>query len=475
MYSVPFDVPHISYDQALATLKGALRFGIQPMLETVEDMLAELGQPDARFRSVQVAGTNGKTSTSRYVAGILSAEGLRCALYTSPELVDYTERMEVAGMPVSREEFAFGISAAHEAGLRVNAARAAVGKRPYDITEFDTLTVAAAVVFARAQVDACVLECGMGGRWDATSAFTSIESVAITGIGLDHMRILGNTLEAIAAEKGAILKPGRTATFGVGTATPTSVEDVLLAQAQASNIEPRFVRAENPADAVGEMDLSGARSYRPEQLVIYKLTHHPHFVGDTLIGAFTTPMASYESIGAIKPSYQAANIACAISVAEQFLGRALDSDALLTAIAATPTPGRFDVVRAKPLALVDAAHNPQSIKTFLGALHAIAPERDERPALLVAALADKDVEGMVDLLAPEFSQVVVTQTKSPRALAAPELAVLFAKRGVEATVATSVPEALALLQEVSFIAVGSITLAGEVVQLMRGSAACRQI
>lgn len=468
MYNVPFAVPELSYDQALMTLKSALRFGIQPMLESVEDMLAELDHPDARFHSIQVAGTNGKTSTSRYIAGILAAEGLRTALYTSPELVHYTERMEVAGTPVSPEEFAFGISAAHEAGQRVNAARADRGERPYDITEFDTLTVAAAVIFARAQVDACVLECGMGGRWDATSAFTSIESVAITGIGLDHMRILGNTLEAIAAEKGAILKPGRTATFGVGTATPTSVEDVLLKQATEANIHPRFIRRKKPEDAAGEMQLTGARSYRPDQSVTFELTHRPHFVGDTLIGTFTTPFCTYDSIGAIKPTYQAANIACAISVAEQFLGRPLNADALLTAIARTPTPGRFDVVRAKPLALVDAAHNPQSIRTFLGALHAIAPTPETRPTLLVAALADKDVASMVALLSPEFEQVMVTQTSSPRALDAPELAKLFAEHGKTPLVTHSVPEALELLTSTSFIAVGSITLAGEVVKLMRG-------
>ena len=165
MYQLPFEVPEISYEEALGIVHGALRFGICPLLETVVDMLAELGDPDLAFESLQVVGTNGKTSTSRYAAAILSGEGLRTALYTSPELVSYTERMEVGGCPVSEEAFAHGVSAARVAGERVNARRAAAGERPYDITEFDTLTVAAMVVFAEAGVDVAVLECGMGGRW----------------------------------------------------------------------------------------------------------------------------------------------------------------------------------------------------------------------------------------------------------------------------------------------------------------------
>ena len=137
MYQLPFDIPHTTYDEALGMLHSALRFGICPMLESVEDMLAELDNPDLAFQSVQIAGTNGKTSTARFTAAILRGEGLRTALYTSPELVSYTERMEVGGSPVSEDAFARGIVAAREAGRRVNAKRTSAGERPYDITEFD--------------------------------------------------------------------------------------------------------------------------------------------------------------------------------------------------------------------------------------------------------------------------------------------------------------------------------------------------
>lgn len=441
MYQLPFEVPEMTYAEALAHMRGALRFGICPLLETVEDMLAELGDPDLAFECVQIAGTNGKTSTARYTAAILAGEGLSVALYTSPELVSYTERMEVGGAPVSEEAFARGVAAAKVAGERVNARRAAAGERPYDITEFDTLTVAAMVVFAEAGVDVAVLECGMGGRWDATSAAKSIRAVAVTGIGLDHMRVLGDTLEEIAGEKAAIIKPGRACVLGAGTAEPKSVEDVFLVRAREAGVTP----------------------VRPG----FEVTKRPHRLGAPLELDVVTPRAAYAELAALKPAYQAANIACAVALSEEYLGRALDADALFTSVVQCPTPGRFQLLRPEPPVLIDACHNPQSVEAFLDALADVAPERDGRPVLLAAVLADKDVEGIVALLAAAFPRVAVTQTSSPRALPADELAASFAAAGAEVvgTYPTVEAATLALCGE-SYVACGSITLAGELAGLL---------
>ncbi len=468
-YTVPFEVAAPTYGQSLATLHQALRFGICPLIETVEDMLAELGDPDLRFDCVQVAGTNGKTSTSRYVAAILAGEGLRTALYTSPELVSYTERMEVDGRPVSEESFAHGIACAREAGRRVNERRQAAGERPYDITEFDLLTVAAMVVFAEAGVDVAVLEVGMGGRWDATSAAKSIRAVAVTGIGLDHMRILGDTLEQIAGEKSAVIKHGRTCVLGVGTATPDSMEEVFLRQCEAEGVVPVLVRPDVLADAEGLMHAGVPRSHADLPHASFAIDARPTCVGAPLRLAVRTPRAEYRGIEALKPAYQAANIACAVTLAEEFLGRQLGVDALLDAVAKCPTPGRFDIVRADPPALIDACHNPQSVRAFLTAIRAIEPEVEERPALLCAVLADKDVKSIVALLAPEFPAVVCTQTDSPRAMAAEELAGLFREQGcdVRGTYGT-VDEAVHALWDEAFVACGSITTAGAVAAIFHG-------
>ena len=451
-YRVPFLMGGLSYDEALEVLDGTLRFGIVPLLETVEDMLVELGNPDLCYSSIQVAGTNGKTSTSRYAAAIIAAEGYSVGLYTSPELVRYPERMEINGVPVSDEEFAFGIAAARESARRVNERRSLAGERPYDVTEFDLLTVAGCVVFAIRRVDVVVFEVGLGGRWDATSAVKSIRSVAITGIGLDHTRVLGTTLEEIAAEKAAVIQRGRTCVLGSGTAEPQSVEEVFVTRASEQGVRPILLREEPTDDSHARMTI----------------VDRPHSVGETLNITVETPRAVYEDVRALKPAYQAQNIACAIVLAEQFLKRPLAHDALRAAIMACPTPGRFDVVRSRPLALVDACHNPQSIEAFLEAMQGIEPNVSRRPTLLCAMLADKDTRGMVKLLASAFPSVVVTQTDSPRALAAADLADLFVQEGKSPhAICPSVEEALELLGEEPFVACGSITTAGAVVGLLR--------
>ena len=464
MYQIPFEIPSYTFDEAMERLHATKKFGIQPLLESVEDMLAELGNPDDHFESVQIAGTNGKTSTSRYTAAILMGEGKRVALYTSPELVCLTERMEVMGRPVSEESFARGMAAAVTSGERVNARRSAAGERPYDITEFDLLTVAAFVVFAEAGVDVAVLECGMGGRWDATSAAHNIKSVAVTGIGLDHMRILGDTLEAIAGEKAAIIKPGRTCVLGVGTATPASVEDVFLERCAEVGVIPTLLRPRNLADAAGEMHPGVPREHADLPHAFYEVTSRPTRIGDNLVldvetGVGDAEAHAYRGVSAPKPGYQAANISCAIALVEH---------SLLRSVTACPTPGRFDLVSAEPPVLIDACHNPQSVQTFLAAVRGVDPDVASRPALLCAVLADKDVEGIVGLLAPEFPEVYVTRTQSDRALEPAELAEMFERAGkAPKAVFASVEEALAALEGVPLVACGSITTAGEVAGVLR--------
>lgn len=466
-YRPPFEVLDLSYAEALQTLRAACKFGIQPMLETVVDMLAELGDPDLSFRSLQIAGTNGKTSTSRYVAAILRGQGLRVALYTSPELVSLTERMEVDGVPVSEGAFARSVAAAAEAGRRVNVRRRASGERPYDVTQFDILTVAACVAFAQADVDVAVLECGMGGRWDATSAVKSIEAVAVTGVGLDHTRILGDTLEAIAGEKAAIIRCGQSCVLGVGTATPDSVEDVFLDRCRSQDVIPVLLRPERLEDAAGEMHAGVPRRHASLLQASYRITSRPRCLGAPLELTVGTPRRAYAGLTALKPSYQAANIACAVTLTEAFLDGELDGDRLLESVRQCPTPGRFSLLRPNPPVLIDACHNPQSVDAFLAALQDIAPDPATRPPLLCAVLADKDVGGIVSRLARAFPAVVCTQTSSSRSLGADELVRRFLAAGAKVTGNYgSVAAALAAMSAGPLVGCGSITLAGALAALL---------
>ena len=179
-----------------------------------------------------------------------------------------------------------------------------------------------------------------------------------------------------------------------------------------------------------------------------------------------------------KPAYQPQNAACAIALAEGYVGRALDAAVLERSLDACPIPGRFDVVRADPLVLVDACHNPQSCENFVAALDEAEPDVCRRPALLIAALSDKDVSGIVDVLVPAFPRVMVTATQSDRALPVLELAKMVREklrllgRDEEGTleVFDSVSDALdwCTANDAPVIAAGTITLAGEVAGLLRG-------
>ncbi|MDR1713250.1 MAG: bifunctional folylpolyglutamate synthase/dihydrofolate synthase [Coriobacteriales bacterium] len=393
------------YQQALEILHDALTFGIDPSLEPITRLSAALGNPQQQYRCIQIAGTNGKSSTSRFVAALLQAHGFKVGLYTSPELVYYEERMEIDGRPAGRADFARAILRAHDAW-----------QPPPPITEFELLTAAALWLFAQQQVDWAVLECGLGGRWDATSVVTP-EVAVVTGVDLDHTHILGDTIEQIAAEKAAIIKPGGIAVLGPGIAP---ARQVFLQRCAEVGVQPLMV---------GEADLDGL---------------------------------SQKLAGSRFPAYQLPNIATALVAAEAALGQPLDTRAAKAAFATVRTPGRFELLRTTPPLLIDAAHNPQSAQVLAEAL--LAPNCPlPLDTLLLAVLADKDATGIIAALAPLFKHLAVTQTASPRAIPAAELATLVANTcGREPEVFANVAAALTTLtaRQSPTVATGSITLAG---------------
>ena len=280
----------------------------------------------------------------------------------------------------------------------------------------------------------------------------------MTGIGLDHMHVLGDTLEEIAGEKAAIIKPGRTCVLGAGTAEPKSVEDVFLSRAREAGVAPVLVRPEgvevNACEGISDTS--------------FRVIRRQHRLGAPLELDVRTPRATYSELAALKPAYQAQNIACAVALCEEFLGRALDADALFTSVVQCPTPGRFQLLRPDPPVLIDACHNPQSVDAFVSALADVAPDREGRPLLLTAVLADKDAGGIAALLAKEFPRIVVTQTGSPRALPADDYAQILRDAGADVIAMHPTVEAAAsALCGESYVACGSITLAGELAGLFR--------
>lgn len=464
----PFDLGawgELSFSRAIESVEAALRLGIDPSLEPIRALLAELGHPERSFACVQVAGTNGKTSTSRYTAALLAGEGLRCGLYTSPHLVSYTERVEVDGAPVSQAAFARGVGWALAAWERLEESGAPVCA--LGCTEFELLTAAAMTMFAEAGVDVAVLEVGLGGRWDATSSVDTV-AAAVTGIGLDHMGILGSTLEGIAGEKAAVLRSGIPCVLGTNSVRPQGVLDVMLARcAQVGSVPTAVVEVgEDSLPAVGRLPqarfhIVGTPGGLFGQLVVDVDVEVEH-------PARGKVRASYPGCRLSAPVYQAQNVACALALATGVVGRALDGESARRALASCPVPGRFELVRTDPPVVLDACHNPQSAAAFARAVVDAEPDRAKRPAVVLGALADKDHRGIVEVVAPLFDRIVVTQSSSPRAVPASELAAEVERvsgRSPEAVFGCAA-DAVAYLKGEPFVGCGTITLIGELEALL---------
>jgi dihydrofolate synthase/folylpolyglutamate synthase len=438
----------MTYPQALAALGHALAFGVNPSLEGVTELLDELGRPQDSFESVQVTGTNGKTSTSRILAALLREEGRRAGLFTSPHLQRYPERIEFDDGPISDGAFALGIEAAVAAAKRLRGPNAVGSAQGF--TEFELLTAAALWLFAEVGVEIAVLEVGLGGRWDATSVVSPSVAV-ITGIGLDHTAILGESAQQIAEDKAQIIRAASVPVLGPGT---DGFDSLFLARADSLGLQARAVRADVDFSPVAE-----------ELTARYRVTER----ADRPSGRTTLEVdgvyARYEALAIAAPGYQAANVATAIAAAEAALGRALHATRVRSALAAISLPGRFELLRATPPVIVDGSHNPQAAEVLAGAIREAFPDHDARPTILLGILADKDAEGIVEALASLGGSIAVTQPDSPRALAAIELAsVVERATGERPPRFDTVSEALAALLPTSpfgLVIAGSLTTAGE--------------
>ncbi|MDZ4179191.1 MAG: Mur ligase family protein [Coriobacteriia bacterium] len=414
-----------AYDEALALLRDALTFGIHPSLDAITAMADELGRPQDAFVSIQVTGTNGKSSTARLIAALLAAHGLRTGLYTSPELHDYTERIEIDGEPITRDQFAEAIFAARDAAAACNVSA----------TEFELLTAAALWQFRQSGVRVAVLEVGMGGRWDATSVVSPTVAV-ITGVGIDHAAHLGTTREQIAFDKAHIIKQNSVAVLGPGT---VGVEQVLLERAQAMRAQVRAVRPHGDQTPVVE-----------GLTVRYAVQSRPTAPDDPVRFDIEGTHVPYADVALTAPAYQVANAATAVSAAEAFLGRALEPAALAATFAAIRLPGRFEILAREPWVIADGAHNPEAAATLAAAVHDAWPDSTLRPVALLGVLADKDAEGIIAALAPAVSGFVCVAPDSPRALPAAALAAVVERvtgerpRATEDSVAHALEELMAM-------------------------------
>ncbi|UOQ58513.1 Mur ligase family protein [Leucobacter allii] len=421
----------------------------RPRIEPVRRLAELAGSPQLSYPVIQVAGTNGKTSTSRAVESLLRAHGLRTGLFTSPHLVDFTERFQIGGAPIDGEVLA---SAWEELKLPLAVADAELessGQGP--ITFFEALAVLAFAAFADAPVDAAVIEVGMGGEWDATNIVDARVAV-FTPIGLDHTEQLGPDVQTIARTKAGIVKPGST-----------------------------VVTAAQEVDALAELEDAAARHDAPIFVAgrDFRLLDDRVAVGGRQIRvAGLSGAASEPAFVPLFGAHQAENVALAIAAAEAFFGaeRPLPGEVLDEGLGALTSPGRLQLIGADPVIYVDAAHNPHGARALVRAVE--ESFAFEELALVVGVLAEKDAAGLLAALAPIAHRVTVTPVDSPRSLGQSELRALAEEEipGTPVEVAQSLPEALeearAWAQRAegrAVLVVGSVLLAGEAIAHARSA------
>ena len=421
----------MTYEEVAERICGSKRFGNLAGVEISGRMLKELGNPQDGMKLIHIAGTNGKGSVSAFLCEILRAAGLRVGMFTSPHLIDFTERIRVDGELISRE-------AAARIGEELLGTD--FGVQP---TMFDYALAMALIYFKEQKCEAVILETGLGGRLDSTNAVGVPEVCVLTKIGYDHVAVLGTTLSEIAHEKAGILKPGVSI---VAESQDVEVSRVFRQAAEAVGAQRyREIRADEPrgcrfADGVQEFSFGIYEGLRMHMLGVHQ----------------------YE------------NAAAAILAAEEFLLRVtperLDGsrmDACVReGIFAARWPGRMEILRKEPFLLVDGAHNSNGVEALVRSLMALFP--GEKFHFVMGVMEDKDYERMVELLLPLALDFATVTVGDARAFDARRLAAHIKRQGVFAGSVGSIKDHL--LPERcdrahKTVALGSLYFIGEVLSL----------
>lgn len=422
----------MDYPEALAYLDSHIGQGVKPGLERIEHLLELMGRPDQGYPIVHVAGTNGKTSTARLSTLLLVAHGLTTGTYISPHLQRVEERLSVNGRYSTPEEFALALSDVRAfADLREQR-----GQDPN--TYFELTTAAAFAYFADQAVNAAVLEVGLGGRLDATNVVDA-EVCVVTSIGVDHAEYLGDDVGSIAREKLAIAGPDSILVTGP---LPEAAMDAATETSRTLGIHHRrygtdFEVAESERGVGGWLaTIEGAE--------------------DTYSDVFLP----------LHGRYQLINLAIAVASAEALIGHRLDPVAVRAAAAAATSPGRMEQVASSPLMMLDGAHNADGVATAVDSLKEEYPTT--RWQLVLGVMGDKNLELMIERLAPLLSGVVTTSVDHERAVPAIELAARVAQHvDVPVLHSDSVEHAVDMARaeagaDGAVLVTGSLYLVGEV-------------
>jgi len=397
-------------------------------LARVERLLAQLGNPHHRFRSLHIAGTKGKGSVAAMSEQILREAGYHTGLFTSPHLHTFRERIRVDGQLIPEARVVEGL----------HLLQPHVSSIP-GLTTFELMTALAFWYFAQESIDIAVVEVGLGGRLDATNVITPLASV-ITSLSYDHTAILGTTLSAIAREKGGIIKPG------VPVVSAPQPEEALAV------LEQICEKRKTKLVLVGRdwRWRAECATWRGQSFVAYsdaQATEEAYWI--PLLGR-----------------HQLVNATVVLATMEQLReqGLHIPPSSVREGMRRVRWPARLEILGQHPWVVVDGAHNRDSAQKLRGALEELFPH--QRLFLIFATYRDKDIHGMLEVLLPIAQEVIVTQFDSPRAAAAAELREHIREAGVQAIAVDSVGQALALARQRAeaedlICVTGSVRFAGE--------------
>ncbi len=416
----------MKYKESIEFIEAVSWKGSRPGLERITELCRRLGNPERKMKYVHVAGTNGKGSVSAIVASVLSAAGYKTGLFTSPHLVDYTERIRIDGADISKRAFSAATElVAHQAAKMADAP-----------TEFELLSAVAFVAFERAGCDVVVLECGMGGRLDSTNVIPSPAVSIITNIALDHTKYLGSTELAIAGEKAGIIKDSPVVIGKVSSEVEKLIKD----------------KCKKDARLYSEIELSGEKLTRGGLEFTYR--------GATM----TLPLCG---------EYQKINLRTALAATEVLAKEGFDVklEDVKCGVSNVLWRGRFEVLSRAPVVIFDGAHNPDGAILTAKTFETLYP--GERAVIVTGTMADKDYLSVAKILSAIAKHVITVKPDNGRALDASSLAGVYSSLGVESTASKSISRAVAeALDEARergdvVLCTGSLYMYGDILRALR--------
>jgi dihydrofolate synthase/folylpolyglutamate synthase len=396
----------MTYEEIVFTIDNKRRFGKACGRDVTKELMKALDYPEKDLHIIHIAGTNGKGSVAAFVSSILQAasfvskEHFKVGLFTSPHLIEYTERIQIDGKQISRED----VTRLGESLLSLE-----LNLEP---TMFDYWLAMAMLYFKEQNVKYVVLETGLGGAKDSTNGLSvKPEVCAITSIGLEHTQYLGNTLGEIAGEKAGIIKEGVPVVIGE---MPDEASEVIIKKCKELGCK---------------YTLAGEVSKEKK------------------LGLFG--------------NYQRKNAAVAIETVKS-MGIDINNQNIDSGLAKAVWPGRMQIISDKPFIMVDGAHNPSGVQALYDSLYTEFPK--EKISFIMAVMADKDYLSMAKIMAPIAKRIYTVTVESDRALQAKELADAIGELGIDAKSCDSYQDALnqALSQDEKVVAFGSLYFIGEV-------------